>query len=1406
MRAMVGQMERKAQVNEDDDGKWVVSHSKFHFVDLAGSERLKRTAAEGDRRKEGININAGLLALGNVISALAEPSKRSAHIPYRDSKLTRLLQDSLGGNATTLMIACVSPAEINLVETANTIKYAHRARNIKNKVERNEAEEWMTNDNPDYLRNIINKLKSELHSLKSNNNNNNNGSNGNCLSPATANGKNLSQYVPTISPSSSISETDRLQISTCASSSAKTTITVPDTNDMLENQALVADLRRQIEELQNELTVTRERNQHVEAELRRKNDNSKNSAPQDIDFQHLVEPVIEEYEKSISALESQLAMARAALTHSDQALADQEAKILEHESRRSIEQTALNELKARLAKAMEREQQSEAYIAELEGKLEKSVQEALQDQQVLTELKSKITKFKEMDENTEQYIADLESRLFTSESERDKLAKVAEQAQEQLREQGQQLENIKRRLSFNNQADDTFKLLLKDLELSQTRCQELEQELRRLRLNLAEEQQDAASAAAPPPPLSPMFLKRSETCASLQDEIGDKVEAELREQLQAKTDAIKALEKRLASTEAESRKEIESLSKQLQSKTSQMAALEQSIRDIETMRMEFQGLREEHSREIERLEQQLELAKSDYAACQAELLEQKRLNAEFSCSVSDLQTKLTSATTDKDKLESKLQAAQAQTNNLQKSLQEQEQGFQSRLQAGLQNLEQAHADIRALVAIQQGQQRIIQCLESKVASMDDLVSRLEETVAQRDQRITELENEKARSWQHLQMDMHHVRAEKKELAELLQFLEGSLRLQDTKSNELLCSIEALKIACEKQQRSSEDVQDVQAKLLALEQQLKQSQMDADIKLKKKKAEVEELKKSTQVQAEKIAELEKTLQVERLLVSQNDTSGVIAELQKQLSNALEQQKDYEAQLERARSEIEEAHRAKLDQQHVIESLESSLQAIQTRLEEAVASHAQKSLQIQSLQDQLANRRRLTIETNVNRDSGLPDEDRRWSDLVNRIAQLEKENQLLTSSQSCQDSTEDLERLCATPVEEDEEQLDPVEELQEQFRKKLNDPAGQEELLRKLAEYASEKSQLTAHVEKLEARLVLQRSQLTLENKNLELEILKLIAANERLEKEVEQALPRSTSMTNAYMHNNNRDSVSFSSPPQTPRVSAPPAPTGASTSLPYKPQREWSSSSFKLHKSGSLRSFLDKAEERAARRASGSSIRSSYTFSPARSRAQSTSCQSSSAGVSTPPPTAPPSNPLPPVPTALSSTTSSPPQSPSRSVSTPMLQRQGSATATTISDMLSSKGNFTSEQYEKIIRSLQRKAQVADNDVRAHQEVITKLEAQLSRSENAVRDVKRQLDTLTREKETYILEIQNLRSQINQVQSGQRLSMEQELQEREKLLKELEQERQLKDKAEKARRIMENRMEELMNKRHKFMCF
>uniref|UniRef100_A0A8C6NTY6 Kinesin family member 4A n=1 Tax=Nothobranchius furzeri TaxID=105023 RepID=A0A8C6NTY6_NOTFU len=107
--------------------------SKLHLVDLAGSERQKKTKAEGDRLKEGISINRGLLSLGNVISALGDESKKSTFVPYRDSKLTRLLQDSLGGNSHTLMIACISPADSNMEETINTLRYADRARKIKNK-------------------------------------------------------------------------------------------------------------------------------------------------------------------------------------------------------------------------------------------------------------------------------------------------------------------------------------------------------------------------------------------------------------------------------------------------------------------------------------------------------------------------------------------------------------------------------------------------------------------------------------------------------------------------------------------------------------------------------------------------------------------------------------------------------------------------------------------------------------------------------------------------------------------------------------------------------------------------------------------------------------------------------------------------------------------------------------------------------------------------------------------------------------------------------------------------------------------------------------------------------------------------------------------------------------------------
>ncbi|KAJ2672575.1 hypothetical protein IWW42_002729 [Coemansia sp. RSA 1085] len=165
------QQDRRRQPAGPDEGMPSIV-SKIHFVDLAGSERIKRTGAAGDRAREGISINAGLLALGNVISALGSSSgekpqqtpRRTPHVPYRDSKLTRLLQDSLGGNSQTLMLACISPSNKNNSESLNTIRYANRARNIRNKVavtfDKNSSAELSL------LKTEVARLRGELSKLK----------------------------------------------------------------------------------------------------------------------------------------------------------------------------------------------------------------------------------------------------------------------------------------------------------------------------------------------------------------------------------------------------------------------------------------------------------------------------------------------------------------------------------------------------------------------------------------------------------------------------------------------------------------------------------------------------------------------------------------------------------------------------------------------------------------------------------------------------------------------------------------------------------------------------------------------------------------------------------------------------------------------------------------------------------------------------------------------------------------------------------------------------------------------------------------------------------------------------------------------------------------------------------------
>jgi kinesin family protein 3/17 len=110
------------------DDKSHIRVGKLNIVDLAGSERMNKTGSTGEGAKEGIKINLSLSTLCHVISSLTDP--KCTFIPYRDSKLTRLLQDSLGGNTKTCMIANIGPADYNIEETLSTLRYASRAKNI----------------------------------------------------------------------------------------------------------------------------------------------------------------------------------------------------------------------------------------------------------------------------------------------------------------------------------------------------------------------------------------------------------------------------------------------------------------------------------------------------------------------------------------------------------------------------------------------------------------------------------------------------------------------------------------------------------------------------------------------------------------------------------------------------------------------------------------------------------------------------------------------------------------------------------------------------------------------------------------------------------------------------------------------------------------------------------------------------------------------------------------------------------------------------------------------------------------------------------------------------------------------------------------------------------------------------
>ena len=141
-------------------GVWNMKTSRFHIIDLAGSERSKNTNTVGERLKEAGMINKSLSALGNVINSLVDISDgKTRHIPYRDSKLTFILRDSLGGNSKTVIIANISPSQINLAETLSTLEFARRAKQIKNKAIVNEDSSGTLL----ILKNEIKRLKNDIN-------------------------------------------------------------------------------------------------------------------------------------------------------------------------------------------------------------------------------------------------------------------------------------------------------------------------------------------------------------------------------------------------------------------------------------------------------------------------------------------------------------------------------------------------------------------------------------------------------------------------------------------------------------------------------------------------------------------------------------------------------------------------------------------------------------------------------------------------------------------------------------------------------------------------------------------------------------------------------------------------------------------------------------------------------------------------------------------------------------------------------------------------------------------------------------------------------------------------------------------------------------------------------------------
>ena len=360
---------------------WVTVDSKLHFVDLAGSERLKNTQAQGERAKEGISINAGLASLGKVISQLSARS-HGGYVSYRDSRLTRLLQDSLGGNAITYMIACVNPAEFHLSETLNTVQYAQRARAIQVKPQIQQI-----HDDSDKQA-VIDRLRAEVQFLRDQ--------------------IRLSE------------RTDRKKATPQERAERQDEREVELQNQLLDVQENYNALSARHAKLISEITKARDDNESETPMLKDAiGDSALERLKRSNSFAEAVESVVLEYEKTIQSLESSLSNTRSTLsTH--------ESDLLEKETRIAILESQNQHLQSRLQKAMERDANNEEYVQSLERQIDSSVNGIERNDSVIAELREKLQKARENESSSEEYISTLEERLAENEQETEMMSREIE--------------------------------------------------------------------------------------------------------------------------------------------------------------------------------------------------------------------------------------------------------------------------------------------------------------------------------------------------------------------------------------------------------------------------------------------------------------------------------------------------------------------------------------------------------------------------------------------------------------------------------------------------------------------------------------------------------------------------------------------------------------------------------------------------------------------------------------------------------------------------------------------------------------------------------------------------------------------------------------------------------------------